>query len=89
MVVGYNFTRRSKSNNGQIRAGIVNGEMTVEQAAQLLHCSPQIFMRKQITDPYFAPIVTGTGINGIGSNPTLNAGKEIEYDETASAPETA
>jgi hypothetical protein len=55
--------------------------MTVEQAAQLLHGSPQIFMRKQITDPYFAPIVTGTGINGIGNNPIVNIGRDLEYDD--------
>ena len=34
-------------------------------------------MRRQINDPYFAPIVTGQGIYGVASNPTLNlqAGK--------------
>lgn len=29
-------------------------------------------MRRQINDPYFAPIVTGQGIYGVSSNPALN-----------------
>ena len=86
---GYNFTRRSKSNNGQTRGGIITGEMTVEQAAQLLHGSPQIFMRRQINDPYFAPIVTGQGIYGVSSNPALNLQNgKIEPQPVDNADET-
>ena len=80
MVSAHNFNKRSRSNNSHMK-GVYTGEMTMEQAAQLLNGSPQIFMRRQINDPYFAPIVTGMGLQGLNSNTIINF-NPIQIEQT-------